>query len=121
MTGNRRRTYGRVSGGGLAVLPFPQAVMNQSDIFLRERKRLSTHGAVVLAVPSSLHDASSRMPGDSFEGVRDLVQNGSWQLGLGADLTFYSKPAPLDPAYPDNPVSFRVFLRLRPGLSQHMH
>jgi hypothetical protein len=53
-------------------------------------------------------------------GVRDLVQNEHWQLGLGADVTFYSKPAALDPVYGDSPVSFHVFLRLRPGLG-HQH
>jgi len=54
-------------------------------------------------------------------GVRDLVQNRLWQLGLGADVTFYGKPSALDAAYGNNPVSFRLFLRLRPGLSAHHH
>jgi len=43
------------------------------------------------------------------------------QLGLGADVTFYSKPAALDSAYGTSPVSFRVFLRARPGRSEHVH
>jgi hypothetical protein len=51
--------------------------------------------------------------------VRDLVHNHHWRLGLGADVTFYSKPAVLDPVYGDNPVSFHVFLRVRPGLMEH--
>ena len=57
----------------------------------------------------------------TFGGVRDLVQSRKWQLGLGADVTFYSKPAVLDSAYGANPVSFRVFLRVRPALTKHMH
>ena len=57
----------------------------------------------------------------TFGGVRDLWQNHTWQLGLGADITFYSKPAVLDSAYGVNPVSFRVFLRLRPGATEHHH
>src|SRR5271166_4347547 len=32
----------------------------------------------------------------TFGGVHDLVQNHAWQLGLGADVTVYSKPAVLD-------------------------
>ena len=28
--------------------------------------------------------------------VQDLIQNRAWQLGLGADVTMYSKPASLD-------------------------
>jgi hypothetical protein len=55
----------------------------------------------------------------TFGGVRDLVQNDKGQIGLGADVTFYAKPAALDPFYGDNPVSFRVFLRFRPGKMQH--
>lgn len=43
----------------------------------------------------------------TFGGVRDLVQNHDWQVGLGADLTFYSKPALLNPFYGDHPVSVR--------------
>jgi hypothetical protein len=58
----------------------------------------------------------------TFGGVRDLFQNHTWQFGLGADVTFYSKPAVLDTSYGANPVSFRIFLRLRPGRSEaHRH
>ncbi len=57
----------------------------------------------------------------TFGGVRDLVQNRRWQLGLGADVTVYSKPAVLDSAYGDHPVSFQLFLRMRPGNSNHGH
>jgi hypothetical protein len=57
----------------------------------------------------------------TFGGVRDLLENHAWQFGLGADVTFYSKPAALDSAYGTNPISFRIFLRLRPGLAEHHH
>jgi hypothetical protein len=60
-----------------------------------------------------------RIGGYTFGGVRDLWQNHAWQFGLGADITVYSKPAVLDTAYGANPVSLRVFLRLRPGLTGH--
>ena len=62
---------------------------------------------------------SYRIGAYTFGGVRDLVHNRRWQLGLGADVTFYSKPAVLDPIYGDNPVSLHVFLRVRPGLMEH--
>ncbi len=54
----------------------------------------------------------------TFGGVRDLVQNRQWQFGLGADVTVYSKPSALDTSYGSRPVSFQIFLRVRPGLSQ---
>jgi hypothetical protein len=57
----------------------------------------------------------------TFGGVRDLVQTRAWQLGLGGDVTFYSKPAVLDAAYGVHPVSFQIFLRVRPGLAGHAH
>jgi hypothetical protein len=52
---------------------------------------------------------------------RDLRQNHAWELGLGADVTCYSKPAVLDAAYGDHPVSFQIFLKLRPRPSTEHH
>ncbi|MGH9580919.1 MAG: hypothetical protein ACRD2R_07995 [Terriglobales bacterium] len=57
----------------------------------------------------------------TFGGVRDLVHNDFGQIGLGADVTFYSKPAAIAVLYGENPVSVHVFLRFRPGLKQHHH
>ncbi|MFZ1006048.1 MAG: hypothetical protein WAN65_04380 [Candidatus Sulfotelmatobacter sp.] len=59
----------------------------------------------------------------TFGGTRDLIQNHAWQLGMGADVTVYSKPAVLDAAYGNYPVSFQIFLRMRPGQrrSEHRH
>ncbi|HTK96346.1 MAG TPA: hypothetical protein VL382_11990 [Terriglobales bacterium] len=62
---------------------------------------------------------SFRIGAYTFGGVRDLVHNAKAQIGLGADVTFYSKAAALDPVYGDTPVSFRIFLRFRPGQMQH--
>ena len=64
---------------------------------------------------------SFRIGAYTLGGVRDLVQNQLGQIGVGADLTFYSKPSALVPFYGQNPVSARIFVRLRPGLSRHMH
>jgi hypothetical protein len=57
----------------------------------------------------------------TFGGTRDLIQNHDWQLGWGGDVTVYSKPAVLDAAYGNFPVSFQIFLRLRPALSGMSH
>jgi len=66
-------------------------------------------------VPANVY----RIGAYTFGGVRDLIQNRIWQLGLGADVTVYSKPASLDAAYGNFPVSFQIFLRLRPGMDEH--
>jgi hypothetical protein len=57
----------------------------------------------------------------TFGGERDLIHDRAWQLGLGTDLTIYSKPAVLDAAYGNFPVSFQIFLRMRPGKSNSHH
>lgn len=62
-----------------------------------------------------------RISAYTFGGVRDLVQERTWQLGLGADVTVYSKPATLDSSFGSYPVSFQIFLRLRPGQATMHH
>ena len=71
--------------------------------------------------PEAATHPSYRIGAYTFGGVRDFVHNQHWQVGLGGDVTFYSKPAVLDPFYGDNPVSFHVFIRVRPGLMEPMH
>jgi hypothetical protein len=62
---------------------------------------------------------SFRIGAYTFGGVRDFVQNDKVQIGVGADVTVYSKPAALDPLYGKQPLGIRVFLRFRPGLMKH--
>jgi hypothetical protein len=66
--------------------------------------------------PQAAVHPAYRIGAYTFGGERDLVENRKWQLGLGADLTIYSKPAVLDAAYGNFPLSFQIFLRMRPGL-----
>ena len=58
---------------------------------------------------------SFRIGAYTFGAVRDIWSPEKLSLGVGADVTFYSKPAVLDPIYGNNPVSWKVFLRVRPG------
>jgi hypothetical protein len=71
--------------------------------------------------PQAAVHPAYRIGAYTFGGVRDLVQKRAYQLGLGADVTVYSKPAVLDAAYGNRPVSFQVFLRVRPGLQAGEH
>jgi hypothetical protein len=71
--------------------------------------------------PQAAVHPAYRIGAYTFGGVRDVVQNRAWQLGLGADVTVYSKPAVLDAAYGDRPVSFQIFLRVRPGVNPGEH
>jgi len=64
---------------------------------------------------------SFRIGAYTFGGAHDLLQSQLWQLALGADFTVYMKPSTLDSAYGKNPVSFQIFLRVRPALTHHDH
>jgi hypothetical protein len=64
---------------------------------------------------------SFRIGAYTFGGAHDVIQSRLWQLAVGADVTFYTKPSALDSTYGKNPVSFQVFLRVRPALSHHEH
>ena len=58
---------------------------------------------------------SFRIGGYTFGGARDVWNTKKFSMAIGSDLTFYSKPAVLDRLYGNNPVSWRLFLRLRPA------
>lgn len=46
--------------------------------------------------------------------VRDVWQPGKFLVGVGGDVTLYSKPPILDRLYGLNPTSYRIFVRVRP-------
>jgi hypothetical protein len=63
---------------------------------------------------------SFRIGAYTFGGVRDVWNNDKVSLGIGSDITFYSKPAILDRTYGNNPVGWKMFVRIRPG-KMEMH
>jgi hypothetical protein len=72
--------------------------------------------------PSNPLSPSYRIGAYTFGGERDLVQSKLWQFAAGADVTFYSKPESLNAAYGTDPVSFQIFLHVRPArTAQHAH
>ena len=71
--------------------------------------------------PEAATHPAYRIGGYTFGGTRDLLTKHAWQLGLGGDVTLYSKPTILNASYGSNPVSFRIFLRLRLGSVEPMH
>jgi len=96
----------------------------ESTLNFRERNYVFSRLELVdkdeLFPEAQVHPAY-RIGAYTFGGERDLVHDRAWQLGLGSDVTFYSKPAVLDVAYGNHPVSFQIFLRMRPGASSHAH
>jgi len=60
----------------------------------------------------------------TFGGARDVWNTKNISLAVGGDVTFYSKPSILDGLYGDHPVSWKLFLRLRPAkmeMATHGH
>ena len=49
--------------------------------------------------------------------MRDLPQLGRFELAVGGDVTVHKVPAQLATIYGSRPVSFKIFLRLRPPVS----
>jgi len=58
---------------------------------------------------------SFRVGAYAFGGVRDIWNTDKVSVGIGSDVTFYSKPTVLDQFYGNNPVSWRLFIRIRPS------
>jgi hypothetical protein len=58
---------------------------------------------------------SFRIGAYTFGGARDIWNTDKVSFAVGSDLTFYSKPAILDRIYGSNPVSWKLFFRIRPG------
>jgi hypothetical protein len=65
---------------------------------------------------------SFRIGAYTFGGVRDIWNTDKVSLGIGSDITFYSKPSILDRLYGNNPMSWKLFFRIRPGkMDMSMH
>jgi hypothetical protein len=54
-------------------------------------------------------------------GARDIWNTERTSVAIGSDVTFYSKPSILDPVYGSNPVSWKIFVRLRPSPMSMTH
>jgi hypothetical protein len=64
-------------------------------------------------------DTIFRIGGVTIGGVRDVLVQPKFLVGIGADVTFYHVPGDLKPIYGSSPTSFHVFVRIRPGKMHH--
>ena len=60
------------------------------------------------------HHPSFRIGAYTFGGSREIWNTEKHSLAIGSDVTFYSKPSILDAIYGTNPVSWKIFFRVRP-------
>jgi hypothetical protein len=68
---------------------------------------------------NDLADRWFRVGAFTFGGVRDIVADAKFRVGIGADVTFYHVPEGLKSLYGSSPTSFHLFLRIRPGKMGH--
>src|SRR6185369_4775089 len=61
------------------------------------------------------HHPVFRIGAYTFGGARDFWKNDKLSLAFGGDVTLYSKPARLDLIYGNNPVGWKLFMRIRPA------
>jgi hypothetical protein len=57
---------------------------------------------------------SFRIGAYTFGGARDVWNTDKVSMAIGSDVSFYSKPAVLDQLYGNHPVSWQLFVRIRP-------
>lgn len=57
----------------------------------------------------------------TFGGVRNVASKDGFDLGIGGVVGLHSFPSSLDQFYGNSPVSFGVFLRIRPSRMKHGH
>jgi len=69
--------------------------------------------------PGARFDQAFRIGAFIFGGVRDLIAATKLRVGLGAGLTLYHVPQPLEEVYGSRPHSFQVWLRVKPGKMEH--
>jgi hypothetical protein len=67
------------------------------------------------------HHPSFRIGAYTLGYVRDVFDDDDWSIGLGGDVTTYSKPGALDQIYGRRPTSFKLFMRVRPGRMRMEH
>jgi len=75
------------------------------------RGPLSLYGRAEVVQREFLTEAVSAF---TFGGVRDVSRARGFQIGVGADVTGYRVPETARPSYGDHPVSFHLFVRVRP-------
>lgn len=69
----------------------------------------------------NFHHPQFRIGAYTFGYARDIWDTDKISLAVGSDLTFYSKPEVLNAIYGRNPVSYKVFFRIRPSKKTSSH
>jgi hypothetical protein len=91
--------------------------VGENSLFTRlEALQLETELLLTDTIPTTPAAIALKSPVGAFTfgGVRDVIDWGGFEGGIGAAVTFYAVPDVLAPAYGSHPVSFQIYFRLRP-------
>ena len=109
--GRRHALFGEVARrGGL------NSVYARGEVLQTEIAKLLSCGSVVHCWEGDPVDEHRRdaLGAITIGGVRDVLRWRGFEGGLGASVTFYAVPAPLEATHGSRPASFQLFFRLRP-------
>jgi hypothetical protein len=98
--------------GGTAVYGRYEAVQVETDVL-----RFGNHTTGKLKRHAHVLDDTNRadvVQALTLGGVRTVSRWSGWDVGVGGDVTGYRVPATLRPTHGRNPVSFHLYLRVRP-------
>jgi hypothetical protein len=69
--------------------------------------------------PGPRFDQAFRVGAFIFGGVRDVIATKKLRVGLGADITLYHVPRPLEQIYGSAPASAQFWVRIKPGKMEY--
>jgi len=90
------------------------------NVFYARLETLNVEIGSLLHAAGGEHDddeGRNRVTALTLGAVRDVLRPRGFEIGLGADVTLYGVPEPLERTHGSRPVSFHVFLRVRPPAS----
>jgi hypothetical protein len=96
-----------------------EAVQVETDL-----QRFGTHDTGKLKIAAHVIDDLNRrdvVQTLTLGGVRIVSERAGWDVGVGGDATFYGVPSVLQPTHGRRPVSFHLFVRVRPPSAGRMH
>lgn len=106
---------GRQAFGATSLYGRYEAVQVETDLL-----RFGSHDTGKLKQNAHVLDDINRtdlVQALTLGALQQFARWGGWDLGVGGDATVYRVPAALQPTHGRRPVSFHVFLRLRPPAS----
>jgi hypothetical protein len=95
--------------------------LGENSVFTRlETLQLETDLLLTDTIPTTPAAIALKSPVGAFTfgGVHDVVEWRGLEGGIGAAVTFYAVPDALQSAYGSHPVSFQVYLRIRPPVGK---